>query len=278
MPAFQLATSRMSFNPVRVQQWNVSIRAGDDFSLALSCYDDDDGTVTDLTGSASALALFRDDASYDGHAWGYGCDYGWGWFTLRRQPEAVIAGVNAVTPGLINFVIPAATTAGFWGRYRIALQVGTSEGLYTQVEGILQTRRGLGAGLLSGALAPGTPGAAGVAVSLAYIITGRPAALQKYNLVPGVPLSVPANFAGTAVYAGTPAAANAVFTLNRISAGGTVTTAIGTVTVLAGTTEGCALSSQPACALLPGDVLQLVAPATQDATLADVGLTILALR
>jgi hypothetical protein len=152
MGAFTLSTSRFVRNPVRCQQWNASMRCGDDFNLAVTVYADDEGTLDNLTGSASQLALFRDTASPFDHGWGgfgYGCDYGWGWFTERRQPLVLVPGVLADTPGLVTFAIPAATTVAFCGRYRLTLQIAGADGCYTQIEGILQVRAGLGAGLVA---------------------------------------------------------------------------------------------------------------------------------
>jgi hypothetical protein len=150
MGAFTLSTSRYVRNPVRVQQWNASMRCGDDFNLALTVYEDDEGTLANLAAATARLPLFRDAASPFDHGWGfgYGCDYGWGWFTLRWQPEVVVAGVLVLaTPGLVTFNIPAASTVCFFGRYRLALQVENTDGFYSQVEGVLQVRAGLGAGL-----------------------------------------------------------------------------------------------------------------------------------
>jgi hypothetical protein len=150
MGAFALSTSRFVRNPVRCQQWNASMRRGDDFKLAVTVYADDIGTPDDLTGAAAQLALFRDSASLIDRPWGfgYGTDYGWGWFTLARKAEVVVAGVLVLaTPGLVTFAIPAVTTSALFGRYRHTLQIEGSDGIYTQIEGILQVRAGLGAGL-----------------------------------------------------------------------------------------------------------------------------------
>lgn len=113
------------------------------------------------------------------------------------------------------------------------------------------------------------------AFPLAFMIPGLPAAGQTYNLVVPIAVSIPANFAGTVVFDNTEATADAAFTVNQISGG--AVTAIGSVTILPGSKTGATLSVQAQVDFAAGDVLQLVAP-TQDATLADLSITILTAR
>jgi hypothetical protein len=112
-------------------------------------------------------------------------------------------------------------------------------------------------------------------VPIPFIYPGQPPAGQVINVPMTIGMSVPANLAGALIYASTPAAANAVFTLNKISGG--TTTAIGTITVTPTSHTSCALAGSGGT-LVVGDTLQMSAPATQDTTLADVSLTILVTR
>jgi hypothetical protein len=88
-----------------------------------------------------------------------------------------------------------------------------------------------------------------------------------------VPINVPVALAGTVGFANVVPAANAVFTLNKVTSAG-VATALGTVTVPAGARSGFTLAGAGG-SLVAGDSLQMVAPSTQDASLADIGITIL---
>jgi hypothetical protein len=144
MATFYVATSRVNRNPVRVQEWNASIRGGDDFKLALTLYGDDDGTPAIVTGSNSLLVLRRE--RNHPHSW----DYGLGWATGGSAIPGVggpcvqsVGFVTTVRPGGINFSLSQAQTAQLSGRYHLILMVDLPDGSFTQFEGVIQVRGGV---------------------------------------------------------------------------------------------------------------------------------------
>jgi hypothetical protein len=139
MPVLRLSTLRETRNPVRVQTWNASVRAGDDFKLALTVLGSDDGVPAVVAGSRSQLALWPDSR------WGNSPDYGLGWYTGAvygsGSPSVVIVGFTTpVRGGGINFALGASSTANLCGRYRLSIQVDLPDGEFSMVEGILQVR------------------------------------------------------------------------------------------------------------------------------------------
>ena len=109
---------------------------------------------------------------------------------------------------------------------------------------------------------------------IAFPFQGKPQSGELMHLVLPFAISIPAGLTGAVVYDNTQATSNAVFTFNRISSG--VLTQIGTVTITPTSHTSCLLAGAGGT-LIAGDVLQRVAP-TQDATLADGCITLLAMR
>jgi hypothetical protein len=109
---------------------------------------------------------------------------------------------------------------------------------------------------------------------LSFFFSGLPASLAVANISIPIPLTVPANLAGTTVSFGMwPTTANAAFDLQHNTA--STSSPIGTITI--DTTGGVTLAGTGG-AVMPGDTLQIIMPVVQDATLADVAVTILAMR
>ena len=99
---------------------------------------------------------------------------------------------------------------------------------------------------------------------------GKPdASSSMFRLVAPRAFTLPANLAGSIAKAGTAATASTVFIIKKNG------TQIGSMTFAASSSTGAfTFASQVSVAV--GDIIDLVAPATQDATLSDVSVTIAA--
>jgi len=115
-------------------------------------------------------------------------------------------------------------------------------------------------------------------VAICFAFTGKPAANTNLNVAVPWALTLPSGLVGSVIYDVTVPTANAVFQLYKITSGvGGVRTNIGTITITTASRTSCTLASA-GTSLAIGDTLQLVTPNTQDATLADVGITVLCMR
>ena len=113
-----------------------------------------------------------------------------------------------------------------------------------------------------------------VSLPLGFIIGGKPAPSAVYHLIMATRAVIPDNLAGTVAFSGTSPAVAMPFTVNKLT-GGLTSSKIGTITISPNSSIAFTLSQQAGVVLSPGDVLQLVAPPTQDASGADIGITIL---
>lgn len=119
-------------------------------------------------------------------------------------------------------------------------------------------------------VAPSTPvSLSGTTTSIVFFFPGKPAASQIIRVPMAIAITIANLFVGSEFTVGTNPTAAAVF---NVLANGT---SFGTASV---STAGAVTWTGGAWALNPGDVLEVEAPTTQDATLADVAFTILATR
>jgi len=111
-------------------------------------------------------------------------------------------------------------------------------------------------------------------VGLSFSFAGQPLSGQMYHVPLLFPLTIQAGFSNTAVYVNTNPTSTAVFSLYYLRAN--TATEIGTMSIA--NTGSVILTAASTYASASGDVLRMVAPSPQDSTLADIGITISAIR
>lgn len=109
---------------------------------------------------------------------------------------------------------------------------------------------------------------------VAFSFAGKPANSAMLNVTMVMAVTVASALANSKGNAITAAAASTTFTVNKVSSG--TTTALGTA-VFAASGKTTTFSGAGG-SLAAGDIMQLVAPATADTALADIGITIMAMR
>lgn len=112
-------------------------------------------------------------------------------------------------------------------------------------------------------------------IPVVFPFAGKPLASAKVVVPMAIGLIIPANLTGSTGYTTVNSTGSPVFTVNKLATDGTATT-IGSITFSAGVRAAAAAGAGGSLAI--GEALQLVAPASPDATLADLGISILAAR
>jgi hypothetical protein len=102
----------------------------------------------------------------------------------------------------------------------------------------------------------------------------QPPAVQVWTIPVVIGFSLPANCTGSAAVCGVPSTASAAFTLGYKR--GSSSTTLGTITYAIG--QKTATFSTTAYTAVVGDIVTLTTPAVQDASLAQVGITVLGTR
>jgi hypothetical protein len=110
---------------------------------------------------------------------------------------------------------------------------------------------------------------------ISFPFSSRPGQGLMVNVPMGFTVTVPIGLVGTKTYADIPPQAPAVFLLNRVS--GAVSYPLGTITIMPGGHHDNVLAGLGGSVPV-GEVMQIVAPETQDIDLSDIGITIMVNR
>lgn len=122
-------------------------------------------------------------------------------------------------------------------------------------------------------IGPG-PGGGPTTMPIAFAFSGKPAQSSVINVPITVAATIAPNLAGSSAYRGVAQTSSRTFNLNRLRAGASTT-----VGLVMFQSNGNVILAGDGGDLAPGDVLQMAVPSqAQDATLADVGITIQAVR
>ena len=180
----------------------------------------------------------------------------------------VVAGRELLLPAIRRLFLVDNTAGGAalavrQGSTTVTVPAGASQLLHTT---------GTTGGLVAAAPASQEAGAAAAPFDIALYVPGQPEAaerLLKLEVARG--FSLPADLTGSRGHADTAATAEAVCTILKNGV------AVGSIT-FAAASQDAAFALASGLALVPSDRLELVAPATQDATLAGLAFTLIGTR
>lgn len=127
---------------------NIIITGGDDFTITLTVYEDEDASAPiNTTGAWALLSVF--DVRHWGESWWSRCwDYGFGgWGNFPRAPLLSIYndGITDLTAGQFTFEFPPADTQNLRGRFAFVIEYEANGAGATIVRGIIEIRPGTGA-------------------------------------------------------------------------------------------------------------------------------------
>ena len=118
--------------------------------------------------------------------------------------------------------------------------------------------------------------AAPLTASVAFSFTGKPTATTTIFVPVAIPLIIPVGLTGTIAFLDIPSTGSATFTLHRVDPSNN-RTILGTITTAAGQQHQFTLAG-PGGSMNAGDAFLMEAPSPADASMADIGITILATR
>ena len=179
------------------------------------------------------------------------------WFRITGAPAAPFNLVVPATRRLFVVANETGQTATVTAGAGAAVEIAAGERTFLY---------GAGAAVLQAAESAGAR-----PIDIGFFVGGLPAAGQKVTFIATRAFALPADLAGSQGHAGTAATDQADFDLRKN--GGS----IGTLRFAASATLATFVFASPV-SFAPGDRLQIAAPASPDATLADIAITLAGTR
>lgn len=112
------------------------------------------------------------------------------------------------------------------------------------------------------------------AYDLSAFYPGAPPASAIVRVVSDRTASYPSNLTGSNCVAKEGATSSAVVTINKVHSGSSSSVGTATFAASGGSNETCSFTSSSGISLVAGDVVEFVFPATPDATLGDIAITL----